>query len=54
MLFCRYSYENGPIQKELSALEVGNSAAFLLSPLASAITGQVGGWVGGWVPLVVK
>jgi len=37
----RYSYENAPIQKELSAREVGNAAAFLLSPLASAITGQV-------------
>ena len=37
----RYSFENAPIQKELSAREVGNAAAFLLSPLASAITGQV-------------
>lgn len=37
----RYSYENAPIQKELAAIEVGNAAAFLLSPLASAITGQV-------------
>ena len=36
---CRYSYENAPIQKELEAREVGNAAAFLLSPLASAITG---------------
>ena len=36
---CRYSYENAPIQKELQAREVGNAAAFLLSPLASAITG---------------
>ena len=35
----RYSYENAPIQKELEAREVGNAAAFLLSPLASAITG---------------
>ena len=35
----RYSYENAPIQKELQAREVGNAAAFLLSPLASAITG---------------
>lgn len=35
----RYSYENAPIQKELSAQEVGNVAAFLCSPLASAITG---------------
>lgn len=38
---CRYSYENAPIQKELQAREVGNAAAFLLSPLASAITGSL-------------
>ena len=37
---CRYSYENAPIQKELQAREVGNAAAFLLSPLASAVTGS--------------
>ncbi|CAL8462175.1 g1706 [Coccomyxa elongata] len=37
----RYSYANAPIQKELEAREVGNAAAFLLSPLASAITGSV-------------
>lgn len=37
----RYSYENAPIQKELHAHEVGSVAAFLLSPLASAITGTV-------------
>ncbi|PIA48588.1 hypothetical protein AQUCO_01400876v1 [Aquilegia coerulea] len=36
-----YSLENAPIQKELSADEVGNAAAFLVSPLASAITGTV-------------
>lgn len=36
----RYSYENAPIQKELAAVEVGAAAAFLLSPLASAITGS--------------
>ncbi|KAJ9505050.1 hypothetical protein QJQ45_012581, partial [Haematococcus lacustris] len=36
----RYSYENSPIQKELSASEIGSTAAFLVSPLASAITGQ--------------
>ena len=35
----RYSYANAPIQKELEAKEVGAAAAFLLSPLASAITG---------------
>lgn len=38
---CRYSHANAPIQKELEAREVGNVAAFLLSPLASAITGSV-------------
>lgn len=37
----RYSYENAPIQKELSAYEVGAAAAFLCSPLASAVTGHV-------------
>lgn len=37
----RYSYENAPVQKELNALEVGAVAAFLLSPLASAVTGHV-------------
>ena len=37
---CRYSYENAPIQKELQAREVGAAAAFLLSPLASAVTGS--------------
>ncbi|CAA2976042.1 enoyl-[acyl-carrier-protein] reductase [NADH], chloroplastic-like [Olea europaea var. sylvestris] len=36
-----YSLENGPLQKELTAEEVGNAAAFLASPLASAITGAV-------------
>ena len=34
-----YSYENAPIQKELQAIEVGRVAAFLCSPLASAVTG---------------
>ena len=38
---CRYSYANAPIQKELEAREVGNTAAFLLSPLASAVTGSL-------------
>eukprot|EP00884_Botryococcus_braunii_P003128 jgi/Botrbrau1/12816/Bobra.20_1s0007.1 len=37
----RYSYANAPIQKEMEAGEVGVAAAFLLSPLASAITGSV-------------
>ncbi|KAL3692449.1 hypothetical protein R1sor_006100 [Riccia sorocarpa] len=36
-----YSAANAPLQKELSADEVGNTAAFLSSPLASAITGSV-------------
>ncbi|KAK6937059.1 hypothetical protein RJ641_034089 [Dillenia turbinata] len=36
-----YSLANAPLQKELSADEVGNAAAFLASPLASAITGAV-------------
>ncbi|XWS52441.1 hypothetical protein CRYUN_Cryun11dG0071100 [Craigia yunnanensis] len=36
-----YSLANAPFQKELSADEVGNTAAFLASPLASAITGAV-------------
>lgn len=34
-----YSYENAPVQKELQAVEVGQVAAFLCSPLASAVTG---------------
>ncbi|PSC69409.1 Enoyl-[acyl-carrier] reductase [NADH] chloroplastic [Micractinium conductrix] len=36
----RYSYENSPVQKELHAAEIGAVAAFLTSPLASAVTGQ--------------
>ncbi|XP_022933649.1 enoyl-[acyl-carrier-protein] reductase [NADH], chloroplastic-like [Cucurbita moschata] len=36
-----YSLANAPLQKPLSAEEVGNAAAFLASPLASAITGSV-------------
>ncbi|KAJ8759979.1 hypothetical protein K2173_010835 [Erythroxylum novogranatense] len=36
-----YSLQNAPLQKELSSDEVGNTAAFLSSPLASAITGAV-------------
>jgi enoyl-[acyl-carrier protein] reductase I len=35
-----YSYENAPVQKELAAMEVGAVAAFLLSPLSSAVTGH--------------
>lgn len=37
----KYSLANAPLQKELYADEVGNTAAFLASPLASAITGAV-------------
>lgn len=36
-----YSLANAPLQKELEAREIGAAAAFLLSPLASAITGEV-------------
>eukprot|EP00268_Persea_americana_P014239 TRINITY_DN1630_c0_g1_i4.p1 TRINITY_DN1630_c0_g1~~TRINITY_DN1630_c0_g1_i4.p1 ORF type:complete len:142 (-),score=36.04 TRINITY_DN1630_c0_g1_i4:236-661(-) len=36
-----YSVANAPLQKELLADEVGNAAAFLASPLASAVTGTV-------------
>lgn len=36
-----YSFENAPLAgKELTSEEIGNAAAFLLSPLASAITGH--------------
>lgn len=34
-----YSQANAPLVKDLSAEEIGNSSAFLLSPLASGITG---------------
>jgi len=33
-----YARANAPLSKDLAASEVGNAAAFLLSPLASAIT----------------
>lgn len=36
-----YSHANAPISKELQASEVGNVAAFLSSPLSSAITGTI-------------
>lgn len=36
-----YSSANAPITKDLEASEIGNTAAFLLSPLASAITGTL-------------
>lgn len=34
-----YSRNNAPLKKDLAAEEVGNTACFILSPLASAITG---------------
>lgn len=34
-----YAHQNAPLQKELKSDEVGKTAAFLLSPFASAITG---------------
>lgn len=36
-----YSRANAPLGKDLSAMEVGNTAAFLVSPLASAITASI-------------
>jgi enoyl-[acyl-carrier protein] reductase I len=36
-----YSEANAPLAKSLQATEVGNVGAFLLSPLASAITGSL-------------
>jgi enoyl-[acyl-carrier protein] reductase I len=36
-----YNKANAPLPKELDAMEVGNTAAFLLSPLASGITGSI-------------
>lgn len=36
-----YSIANAPLVKDLEAEEVGNTAAFLLSPLASAISGSI-------------
>jgi enoyl-[acyl-carrier protein] reductase I len=35
----QYSHANAPLAKELQATEVAHAAAFLLSPLATAITG---------------
>jgi len=37
----RYAKANAPLTKDLTAEEVGAASAFLLSPLASAITGTV-------------
>lgn len=36
-----YSESNAPLTKGLQASEIGNASAFLVSPLASAITGTV-------------
>lgn len=36
-----YAHENAPLSKALIADEVGTTAAFLASPLASAITGNI-------------
>lgn len=36
-----YSMANSPLARELYASEIGNIAAFLLSPLASAVTGSI-------------
>lgn len=36
-----YASANAPLTKELEASEIGQTAAFLLSPLASAITGTL-------------
>lgn len=36
-----YSKSNAPLAKDLQAMEVGNTGAFLVSPLASGITGSV-------------
>lgn len=37
----QYAKNNSPLMEELSADQVGKTAAFLVSPLASAITGNV-------------
>ncbi len=37
----RYTQANAPLQEQLAAEEVGHTAAFLLSPLGSGITGTV-------------
>lgn len=38
-MMIEYSHNNAPLQKDLYAEEIGKAAAFLLSPLASAVTG---------------
>jgi len=37
----KYCSKNAPLARKLEASEVGNTAAFLASPFASAITGSV-------------
>jgi enoyl-[acyl-carrier protein] reductase I len=37
----RYSVANAPLTQEMQSHDVGNAAAFLVSPLASAITGTI-------------
>jgi enoyl-[acyl-carrier protein] reductase I len=37
----RYTTANSPLPRAITAAEVGNTAAFLASPLAAAITGSV-------------
>jgi enoyl-[acyl-carrier protein] reductase I len=37
----QYSAANAPLKKELGAEEVGKAAVFLVSPLASAVTGSI-------------
>ena len=37
----QYAQANAPLQKDLYAEEVGKASAFLLSPLASAVTGSI-------------
>jgi enoyl-[acyl-carrier protein] reductase I len=36
-----YAAANAPLREELRASDIGNAAAFLASPLASAITGEI-------------
>ena len=37
----KYTTANSPLPRPMAAADVGNAAAFLLSPLAAAITGSV-------------
>ena len=36
-----YAAYNAPLPEEIEGEEIGNAAAFLLSPLASGITGEI-------------